>query len=307
MTGNIQRRISIILLMMLIFVMVLRKTGFGFSSILLNLTISALCFVIVRWTIFFERISSRIITSVFLIICLCLLQYWISNHNININENWQVSSNTLLLMAWMIFSILVFREIINNGITLTLWLFISLILSTTIFLNPREFHKFYRHSTYEEFIRKKYPEQKQLIADYFIDKYKTIDKAKADEYFENAVDAEDRKKYTEALSWYNKSIEENPDNKVAYHRRGFLKLTKLDINEDVALSAYKDFCRVIRLDPGYTIAYFHRGVVFGYLGDKSLAARDFRSVWNADSILSADEFQKKYGMSKESFSVPFHP
>ncbi len=307
MSNNKPKKSALALIVILILAMVFRKYGFGLSSIILNISVAALCFIIIRWPVFFKNIYARIISAFFLVLCLAFLQYWLSAKFFHLDSWGDVPVNTLWMMAWMIFSILSFREIIENGITLVLWLYISLVLSTTIFFNPREFHEFYRYSMYEEYIRKKYPARMGVVADYFIDKYKDADTAAASAFFQEAVHAEEKGEYQEALVYYNRCIDENPDDKIAYHRRGFLKLTHLDINEDVAISALKDFDRCLRLDKGYTIAYFHRGITFGYLGNKTAAYINFKRVWQADSILGQDEFKKKYGVSKDTFSIPLHP
>jgi tetratricopeptide (TPR) repeat protein len=301
------RRTSWILLTLFILTLLVRKLGLGYSSYLTDATAILLSFFILKHNVFFNNLIARITSVFFLILCLSLLQHRIPDLFLQIHGVKEITVNTIFLLTWMIFSFIIFREIIDNSITLTFWMMISFILGSSVYLNPREFHNFYRHRTYEEYIRSIYTEKNESLADYYIDKYKTTDKIKAGLYLDEAFKAENNGKYDEALESYNKSIDNDPDDPVAYHRRGFLKLTKLDINEDIAHSALKDFDRVIKLDSTYTIAYFHRGMTIGYLGDKHQAAEDFKKVWYADSSLSEDDFRNKYGMSKKSFPVPLHP
>jgi tetratricopeptide (TPR) repeat protein len=307
MTEIKHRRNAWIILIILFLSLLLRKAGFGFSTFLINASVLILCIYVIRYPVFFARKSIRFITVLFVLICTAILHYWIPPIPVKINELKEISIISFFMMGWLIFSFINFREIINNSLTLVLWLFLSLILSSNIYLNPREFHNFYRHRTYEEYIRSKYSIYRGIVADYFIDKYKITEKDKAKNYFDEAIKEEENGDYEKALDLYNKSIEYNPDDKFAYHRRGYLKLTKLEINEDVALSAFKDFDRAIRLDTNFTIAYFHRGITYGYLNNKNYGYMDFRRVWLADSILSDSVFQKRYGVSKETFSKPFHP
>jgi tetratricopeptide (TPR) repeat protein len=184
---------------------------------------------------------------------------------------------------------------------------ISFILLTTIIFNPREFHNFYRSSTYEEFIRLKFSEERGIVADVYIDKYKQPDRIKADKLLREAWIADSLKEYERALCFYNKSIDQYPDNAHAYFLRGYLKLNRLDINNDMAISAIKDFSKAIRINPEFTDAYFQRGLAWGYIGNTGKSLVDRKKVWEADSSLSDDVFLKKYGSLKESFFIPFNP
>lgn len=145
------------------------------------------------------------------------------------------------------------------------------------------------------------------VADLYIDKYKKTDKVKSDEYFNKALLADSMKDYSRALEFYNMSIDLNPDNPIAYHRRGFLKLNELDIDLEIAYSAVKDFNRAIKLDSSFTMAYYHRSIALGYLNKKGRALLDRKVVWEKDSLLSEEVFKKKYGVLKKSFLIPLHP
>jgi tetratricopeptide (TPR) repeat protein len=155
-------------------------------------------------------------------------------------------------------------------------------------------------------MRSKYPEHLQPVADYFIDKYKDVDSLKSAEYFQESNDANKAGRDEDALRYLNLAIDANPDNSHYYYLRGVLKLTRMDIDAEMAYSSIKDFDRSVRLNPGYTNVYFHRSIALGYLGKSLRSFNDAKVVWNADSTLSDKEFQMKYGMSKKTFSIPFH-
>jgi tetratricopeptide (TPR) repeat protein len=184
---------------------------------------------------------------------------------------------------------------------------LGFIFVTKAFLNERLFHNFYRYSYYEEYIRSKYSEQEGLIADIYIDRNKCIEEEKSKLIFQKAKEADSLNQIDRALRLYNYSIDLNPDDAQAYHRRGFFKLNKLELDKDIAYSAIKDFNRAIRLKPDLTMAYFHRFLATGYLNLKRRSYLDRLKVWNTDSMLSKEAFQSKYGMLKDSFSIPFHP
>lgn len=152
-----------------------------------------------------------------------------------------------------------------------------------------------------------YTEQQGIVGDLFINKYKDPDILSSEEYFKEAIKAENQKADLTALKLYNKSIDLNPDNPEAYHRRGYLKLTRLELDPDVANSAVKDFSRAIRLNQEFAEAYYHRSVALSYLGNIGRSILDIRKVLEIDSTMSEEAFLAKYGRSKKSFSVPPHP
>ena len=298
---------SWIILFIFILTLFLRKAGVGMNSILIISATAILLFFILSKPFFFNKMYERVFAVMFLIICLAILQSWLQNIHFNIVVVKNISSNQIILISWIIFSVFIYRSIFNNGLTITFWAMISFILITSVIFNPREFHNFYRSTTYEEYIRSRYPEQSGRVADLFIDKYKIIEKEKSENIFKEAVASESIGDYENALELYNKCIDLNPDNAIAYYRRGLLKLTRLELSLFIANSAIIDFNRSLRLDSKYTVAYFHRGLAFGYLGLRGESFLDMKKVWAMDSTLSDEKFQRKYGSSKKSFSVPFHP
>ena len=73
-------------------------------------------------------------------------------------------------------------------------------------------------------------------------------------YFDNANIFCLEGKYEEAIVYYNKAIELNPNNSAAYNDRGFTKYYLGQYEDSI-----KDFNKVIELTPNYTNAYYDRG------------------------------------------------
>lgn len=290
------KSLLLLLIMFLILELILRKAGIGFTGVFINLLTIGLCIFVLFKSLIIPEFINRVILILFLITAMGFLQYYIP----------LFSGTIWIFTGWILFSFFVFHVLRKKIAGKLLWTLITFILLTTLILNPRKFHNFYRPNCYEEYIRSRYTSTNGLVADYFIDKYKEKDTLKSQHYLTEAKALEAFGEYQKALTNFNKALDLNPDNSRAYHERGFLKLTYLDIDADVAYSAIKDFSRAIRLDSTYTIAYFHRALAYGYLKRKSQSFLDTKIVWETDSILSEDEFRIKYGMSKKSFSIPFH-
>ena len=301
------RKSAWIILFVFVLALFFRKAGIAFGSVFISISAFILGFYLLTNSFFFNKIYQRITALIFLFFSVALLQYWFKFIQINIFGLKEYSINVLIISSWVIFSFFNYQSIKNNILTFSFWLILSIIFSTSVILNPREFHNFYRSSTYEEYIRSRYTEQSGIVADLYIDKYKKVERERAADLLKEAMDSDSLSHYDNALFFYNKSIDLNPDNAIAYYKRGLLKLIHLDLNFSIANSAIKDFNRVIHLDSNYSAAYFHRGLALGYLGLRGRSFLDMKKVWELDSTISDDLFEKRYGSSKKSFSIPFHP
>jgi len=271
-----------------------RSEGIAFGGFLVIISSLLLGMVI----LFQRRIVfiHRLIIVAFLVLALALLQYWIPQR-----------SSLIILPFFFSFLILSFRRVRNQLPVLMVLGSLLFLFMSSIILNPRKFHNLFRYVPYESYMRQRYNLWRMAVADVFIEKYKKTDTTQAGKYFSDALAAEKREDFDEALHLLDLSIDEDPDNATVYHKRGALKLIRLDIDADVAYSAVKDFTQAIRLDPDFTLAYFHRSYAYGYLNEKGMSFLDSKVVWTRDSTLSDEDFMKKYGVSKETFSVPFHP
>jgi tetratricopeptide (TPR) repeat protein len=280
-----------------LFAIILKKTGFGLSSLILTVATLSLCLHNLFRKDFHISFLNRIQLLLIVLFSFALIQYLFPIELVAIP----------FLVLWIIFSLISIKAIRKNIFGLLQWSICGLIILSAVIFNPREFHNFYRSSKYEEYIRSQYPANQGIVADYFIDKYKKPDKESADKYLQSAINFDTSDDKEHALEMFNKSIDANPDNAEATYKRGLFKLTRLDLDAEIAYSAIKDFDRALRLDSTITMAHFHRGLAYGYIGNKGRSFVDMKKVWYADSTLTDEQFLKKYGSSKKSFSVPFHP
>ena len=240
------RKFAWIVLLLFFFSLLLRKTGFGFSSLIINITGFLLCFIIIYTNHFFKKNINKILLSTFLFILIGLLQYWISFNSIGYISLNEGITKFLIFTCWILFSVYTLKEFRINILAITLWLIMTFVFTSFTVLDQRQFHNLFRYRTYEDFIRTKFTINQGPLADYYIDKYKNPEKEKSEFFLNEAINSESNQENEKALTFYNKSIDLNPDNALAYYRRGLLKLTRLDINNDVAISALKDFSRTIR-------------------------------------------------------------
>lgn len=281
--------------------LLLRNYGFPFASVLITANVILLGYVILTKEYFIRDIIRKILLLFFLLTCLSILQYWPPFDDVNRIGK---SEFIVLLFILVIFSYTIYKKALLNPLNLVLIFILTFILFSASVLTSRSFHNLYRYLTYEEYIRNHFSEFQSNMADLYIDLNKPNDMAESDAYLIKAREADADHQLEKALRLYNLSIDLYPDDARRYYERGLLKLTRLRINEDHALSAVKDFKRAIVLNPSMAEAYFHKGVALGYLGFKGRALLDMRKAVLLESNLPDDEFIKKYGTSKKSFSVP---
>jgi tetratricopeptide (TPR) repeat protein len=185
------------------------------------------------------------------------------------------------------------RKLVNAHLS---WIYFAVLFPVVALTNPRTFHNIFNGTTYEEYVRTRYPldEGTELV-----NKYKPASENSrkcADEYFQSAEQSEKNRSYSEALREYNKSIDLNPDNAKPIYKRGLLKLTKLEIDRETAQSAYNDFTRAIQLDSTLAVAYYHRAVVYNYLykKDRLPAQKDYRKAQELDTSFNNDKIIKAF-------------
>jgi len=288
------RNLIFILTMVVILAIVFRKLGFGFASIFLNVSVFSLAVAILFSQGIFRTILARVALCVSLLGALAILQYWLESAYIIIPS----------LLAIFIFELLSFKYVQRKASGALVFLVVFGVFFLSVVLNPRQFHNLFRPMSYEDFVLLKYRQDQGLIADLLINTYKRIDIEEANRDLKNAFREDSLKNNISALEYYSKSIENNPDNPIAYHRRGFLKLTRLDLNPPNVNSALKDFSRAIRLDEKFAEAYYHRSMAYHYLGNKERSFLDQLKVLQLDELLTESQFEIKYGRSKKSLSIP---
>lgn len=266
--------------------LILKKAGIGLSILLTFPATVLLGIELIRSSISKNhnntlQVTLSTIFSVFFLIVLAQLQYWIPPLRFALT----------FWICWIIFSIIYFLRGKYGWSQMTLWVIISVLLSSAAFMSPRQYHNFYKASFYEDYIRRKYTELHSDVADMYIDRYKdkSIDKDRANELFLLAKVAQKEKQNDEALQLYNQSLDLNPDAPLVYHARGYFKLTRLELNSDVAYNAVKDFNRAIKLDPNFADAYFHRALAISYVGRHWRACHDYTKAKELNPKLNVEE------------------
>ena len=97
-------------------------------------------------------------------------------------------------------------------------------------------------------------------------------------YFNKACNFYYKGKCKEAIVYYNKAIELDPNNSAAYYNRGSLKINLNEYEE-----AIKDFNKAIELDHNYLYAYNNRGNVKYKLGQYEEAIKDYNRAIELDN------------------------
>jgi tetratricopeptide (TPR) repeat protein len=171
------------------------------------------------------------------------------------------------------------------------WFYFLILFPLVAFTNPRTFHNLFNGTTFEEYVRMHYSMGEATA---MLEKYKPEDarsKKCAEEFLTKALASKSNQNYQEALEYFNKSIDKDPDNAVAIYQRGLLKLTKLEIDREMAQSAHDDFSRALQLDSTMAGAYYHRAVAQNYLNkkDRREAHNDFLKAKLLDTNLYHDK------------------
>ena len=176
------------------------------------------------------------------------------------------------------------------------WIYFAILFTPVALCNPRTFHNLFNGSTFESYVRTSYPADEAAA---MIELYKPSDVSAikcAENYLNDALQSEENEDYEKALDYYNESIDMNPDNAVAFYRRGKLKLTRLEISSEIAQSAFDDFSRAIQLDSNMAVAYYHRAVSHNFLYPKKrLPTRnDLLKAITLDTSMSQDVFINEF-------------
>lgn len=290
--------------------LILRKAGatFGPGLILVSgLWLSFSCFLTgIKRIKSIERGYGRLPVPVEMLLGLCLLlilfqqQYWFHGPAFS----WISALIFLVVLLYRMLNgekyiqaIIILRSSWPLWISASLYSLICFLLITGIAMNPRQFHNFYRSTTYEEYLRRQYPTLSTENANHLIDKYRDRSAtalAKSDSFYELARRSESEKKNQDALRQYNLAIDLNPDNADAYFHRGFFKLHHLELNNGLAFSALADFSESIRLRPDHALSYFQRGVTLAYLDKKKRVCEDMHRAYSLDSTLDIELYIRKY-------------
>ncbi|MEO8086545.1 MAG: tetratricopeptide repeat protein [Bacteroidota bacterium] len=242
---------------------------------------------------------SSIAYAVCSIAILYRMEYW------NGWEGWVTAAGVLLFIVSMLtfFSISVYMKQTDKGNKIKplllanfSWIYFMVLFPVVALTNPRTFHNLFNGTTYEEYVRNRYPLEEGTA---MLNLYKpgnTRSKEIAEEYFTTAIQDEKDDDLEEALLNYNRCIDLNPDNAQAYYKRGRLKLTRLEIDNEMAQSACNDFARAIQLDPNMAPAYYSRAVAYHYIFPKDLmpARTDLLKAKMLDTSLNSDNYLNNF-------------
>lgn len=313
----------IIPLLLLVFGLTVRKLGWPFGSGLI--VISAIWLALssvfsgIRQLIANKKLKTHWIFAEEFLFALCILIVFFQQ------QYWFFSKALAWLAVLLILQILFLHRIKKLSNTYgkyiskalwPAWLRLSFVILLTflvlagIVLNPRQFHNFFRMSTYEEYLRNQAQGLETSKANYLIAKYRDRSadaKIKSEYFYQLARKYDAEKKYSLALRNYNLAIDIYPDNAEAYFQRGVLKLYRLELNNDIAFSSANDFSESIRLRPSHAKSYFLRGVALGYLDRKKLVCEDMHQAYRLDSSLDVKPYINKYCPTDSTGLVPLHP
>ncbi len=302
--------------------LVFRKIGWSFAPGLILLTgiwITVSCLMYGWIRIRFERHSTgRWIfpEEILLGICFALImfkqQYWLHGPGMS-----RIAG--ILFISGYLYKVISERfpsQIITmKKVLWPAWLryyFIALVfflLISGIFFNPRQFHNFFRMSTYEEYLRGQFPElsiedaDKLLLA--HIDR-SDASKSEAVRLSVLAKNSEMERDYIKALRFYNLSIDKDPENAEVYFQRGRFKISRLELNKGLAWSAVIDFTESIRLRPEHAASYYQRGAIYSYLDKKDSTCQDMHIAFRLNPELDVLHFVKRCCPEDSGSFIPQH-
>jgi tetratricopeptide (TPR) repeat protein len=319
---NTERRDLYLLvpLLTLSFGLIGRKTGLSFGSGLIlfsGIWISASCFLSGSKRL--KKVPGAFTLPEEFLFGTCLAlnmfqqQYWLHGP--------MISLVAAILFAFAMLGSIFQNRILSFGIVWTkgLWptpiriyftLLLIFLFSTGVILNPKQFHNFFRYSTYEEYLRSQYSYLKTEEANKLLRKYNDgseNSRIEATKLFEQAKTFDKQKDLKNALRMYNLSIDKFPFSSELYLQRGKFKISKLELNKGLAYSAIIDFSESIRLGQDKAGAYFQRGVIYSYLDEKEHACEDMHEAYKLDSSLNVIPFIKKCCPEDSTAFIPFNP
>lgn len=100
-----------------------------------------------------------------------------------------------------------------------------------------------------------------------------VDAKNAKDWFQKGYDAVEAKEYENAIIYYNKAIELNPDDAIAYNNRGCAKVDLKDYT-----GAIEDYNKAIQLNPDKDKAYRNRGDAKYNIQDYTGAIEDYNKA-----------------------------
>ena len=172
------------------------------------------------------------------------------------------------------------------------FLLFSFLVSVSVFTNQRQFHVFFKGSTFESFVRKIYPESEaqKMLEQNQCNNLSCL--RMADEYLVAGIKNDSLQKWDEAFEDYNKAIDYNIHFAEAYCRRASNRMLHKEVDAEITMAAIRDCDIAISLDSTMVMAYVRRG--FAHYNAKHLenACADLKKAKQLDSTLSIDKYIK---------------
>lgn len=170
--------------------------------------------------------------------------------------------------------------------------FFVLIIPFSSLSNQRQFHNFFKGSTYESYVRKMYPEgeAKKLLEENQCSDPSCIEEA--NNYYLEGLKNDSLKNYDEAFECYNKAIDYNIHFAEAYVSRASNRMLHAFVDKDIAVAAIHDCSIAIELNPTYAPAFLRRGFTNIFANNPAQACDDFRKAKALDSTYKIEKYIK---------------
>jgi tetratricopeptide (TPR) repeat protein len=125
----------------------------------------------------------------------------------------------------------------------------------------------------EETIEKRIREEERRMAERITEKEKRKKqdtKENSDTYYRAGEGYYKMEKYDQAIPYYDKAIELNPNHALAYYSRGSAYVEIHQYRKAIA-----DYDRAIELNPNHALAYYNRAGAYGEIGENEKAIADY--------------------------------
>jgi tetratricopeptide (TPR) repeat protein len=193
-------------------------------------------------------------------------------------------SATVLLLRSMSGSRITRVQTMNGGLVL-------LLLLTGSLVNDWEFYRLIRGKNLEELLLSRLPDDRMEDADRSILALcpkERCDSPASEQALRTAIALEAQRELDEAGENFDKALYLDPYNAAGYFRRGAYKLLRLELDNQTAESAIRDFSRSIRLDPSRAMCWFLRAQALAYLNRRDRACRDLGQAIGLEPALLED-------------------
>jgi tetratricopeptide (TPR) repeat protein len=285
--------------------LVLRKQMVPGATLLLIISLSALSLLFLALCLQSLKYREDKSESLF-IIELAYLDFSVSSLAFLFRLQYWDGTETLLRVAFILFVVLLFvvvyyfifqrtqteteKKIFN--LLLFPFLFFLFVNPFSALTNQRQFHLFFKGSTYESYIRSRYGEEDAVR---LLEENQCSDPScleKANSYYLEGIKNDSLKNWDAALECYNKAIDLNIHFVDAYYRRASNRMLQLVTDPDMVAAALRDCNSAIALDPSFAPAYMRRGFIYVHLQKHEKACEDLKKAKKLNDALAIDKYIK---------------